>query len=62
LQLKKLVKILVFYLKMTAKATQNTTAMECRKELSELIKRKAEISVNELNLKRKQTNFSSSFF
>lgn len=34
---------------MSTKATQNTSAMDCRKELSELIKRKAEISVKNQN-------------
>lgn len=32
-------------MKMTSKSTTNSSAMDCRKELSELIKRKAEISV-----------------
>lgn len=33
-------------MKMASKSTTNTSAMDSRKELSELIKRKAEISVN----------------
>jgi hypothetical protein len=33
---------------MTSKAATNTSAVDSRKELSELIKRKAELSVNEI--------------